>query len=260
MGQLYTNNVEAPIATAILDGDTVLTIAYPEFGYMPVLDTESDDYFMLTIHKAVFPEEEWEVIKVTSMDIPNRQITVVRGQEGTQSQSWGIDAVVSMRLTGDSISRLRTETTLDTVLVGDTGDILVDVGGGVLSAPLLTNIVPPPSFTNISVVNSPTVYSQSAGERYAWWRLTYDINNLPQDFSVEIRHSGNSGNDNIQYSLYNNTGTLLGRSEQLTTAASTSGIIVTNGVRMNSANYYIRLENLDSVVLNVAMEWGYNNT
>lgn len=258
MSQLYANNVEVPLAAQVLSVDIVLTLQYPEYGYLPVLDTEKEDYYMLTLHEAVFPEEGWEVVKVTASN--GSQFTVERGQEGTTVRSWAANAMVSMRLTSESLERLKSEATLDTVLVGDTGDVLVGNNGKILVAPLLTNIIPPPSFTAIPVSESYIQYAQGSGEQYAWWRFYYDASNLPTDYSVSIRHNNNSGNDNIQYSLYNLAGTLLGRSGVLSTAADTSGITVTDGIRMGTGYYYIRLENLDTVALNIGIAWGYDVT
>ena len=258
MGQLYANNVEAMLANTVLAVDTTITLQYPESGHLPVLDTEKNDYYILTLHKAVFPEEEWEVIKVTAKN--GNVLTVERGQEGTTARSWTLQGMVSMRLTGDSIERLKTESTLDTVLVGDTGDILVGNDGHVLVADLSVSIVPPPEYSVIPISGSYIQQSQSAGTKYTWWSIYYDPANLPLDYSVSIRHNNNTGNNTIQYSMYNSNGELVGRSAQLTSTEDTAGITVTDGVRMGTGYYFIRLENLDSATLNIGIAWGNDPT
>ncbi len=105
MGQLYANNVELPLAAQVLANAFTIELPYPECGHLPVLDTSKDDYYMLTIHNPVIPEERWEVIKVTS--VSGTTFKVERAQEGTDRQAWAATDMVSMRLTSESIERIR---------------------------------------------------------------------------------------------------------------------------------------------------------
>lgn len=97
MIQLVANNAATTLAVGISNAATSLTLTSVVGFPVPT----GGDYFMLTLVglNANGQESTWEVVKCTA--VAGSVLTVLRAQEGTTAQAWGVNTRTEIRLTAN---------------------------------------------------------------------------------------------------------------------------------------------------------------
>lgn len=105
MPQLFANNAVSTLAADITLNQTSLTLATGTGAKFP--SPTGGDYFLLTlVGFTAGKESSWEIVRVTARTTD--VLTIIRAQEGTAAQEWGIDTPVSLRVTASQISGFET--------------------------------------------------------------------------------------------------------------------------------------------------------
>ncbi|OYV52001.1 MAG: hypothetical protein B7X10_00335, partial [Burkholderiales bacterium 21-58-4] len=108
MSQLqFANNASTTLATAISNSATSLNLAAGTGTLFP--NPGSGQVFIATISPASGSSPSPEVVLVTARTTDT--ITVVRAQEGTTAQAWGVGALVQMLPTAGTMNALLQTTT-----------------------------------------------------------------------------------------------------------------------------------------------------
>lgn len=98
----FANNASTTLATAIASGSTTVNVASGTGALFPTI--ANGQSFKITISPASGSSPAPEILLVTSTSTDT--FTVVRGQEGTTAQSWGVGAIVQNLLTAQTMSVL----------------------------------------------------------------------------------------------------------------------------------------------------------
>lgn len=129
--QLFINNWQTPLLSALSAGATVLEVASDQAARLSELG--SGVFCLLTLAQVDLNGQElaWEVVKAT--EVSGGQITVEREQEGTTALSLAAGATVSARLTAGTLSGLLSQLPAAIQLVpagGVPGQMLSPSSGG----------------------------------------------------------------------------------------------------------------------------------
>lgn len=96
MGLILTNNAYSRLPTAVTASDTTLTLGTGHGDRFP--SPLIGDWFPITIQTA----DSLEIVRVTARS--GDDLTVVRGQEGTDAQDWPANTLVELRLTVSAVA------------------------------------------------------------------------------------------------------------------------------------------------------------
>ena len=134
--QQFYNNAQADLISAVGTGDTIFTIGNGEVANFPSILT-GGNYFLMTLSdnniQLSVRETAWEIVRVTAISNvgANKQLSCVRGQEGTTAVAWGVGTLVSVRNTAASMNAAFSSPPLDSILT-DGNLVLLDGAGNVL--------------------------------------------------------------------------------------------------------------------------------
>ena len=96
---LFANNASTTLAVAISNSQTTLQVAAGTGSSFP--SPGAGQYFKITILPASGTTPAPEILHVTS--VSSDTFTVLRGQEGTTAQAWGVSSVVDNLITRDTL-------------------------------------------------------------------------------------------------------------------------------------------------------------